>query len=86
MVPVYRAGRQAIKVRFLMALSLVVLALCLWWGIDLTSLVARVPGALHPSNVYQPLGGSDRGYEPLRTARVTAMRPLRATTGGSSFQ
>src|SRR5262245_1976086 len=35
MIPVYRAGRQLIKVRAVMVLSLVVLPLCLWWGLDL---------------------------------------------------
>jgi hypothetical protein len=44
MVPVYRAGRQLIKVRFLMALSLVVLAFCLWWGLDLARTYGLNPG------------------------------------------
>src|SRR2546422_8652147 len=56
------------------------------WGLDPTPLVARVPGALHRTNVYQPLGGSERGYEPLRIARVSAMRPRRAKAWGRCLQ
>src|SRR3954452_25465737 len=44
MVPVYRAGKQLVKVRGLMALSLVVLALCLWWGIHLARTYGASPG------------------------------------------
>ena len=44
MIPVYRAGRQLIKVRFLMGLSLAVLAFCLWWGVDLAQTYGLNPG------------------------------------------
>jgi TMEM70/TMEM186/TMEM223 protein family len=44
MVPVYRAGWQLVKVRALMALSLAVLALCLWWGLDLARTYGLSPG------------------------------------------
>jgi hypothetical protein len=44
MVPVYRAGRQLIKVRALMALSVVVLALCLWWASHLARTYGTSPG------------------------------------------
>jgi hypothetical protein len=40
MIPVYRAGRQLIKVRALMVLSLVLLPLSLWCGLD----IARTHG------------------------------------------
>jgi len=44
MVPVYRAGRQQIKVRALMGLSLAVLAFCLGWGLDLAQTYGLNPG------------------------------------------
>ena len=44
MIPVYRAGRQLIKVRFLMGLSLAVLAFCLWCGVDLAQTYGLNPG------------------------------------------
>src|SRR5262245_12163457 len=58
MVPVYRAGGQLIKVRAVMALSLVVLALFSWWGFDL----ARTDGldeggALAPLPARLAVGG-----------------------------
>ena len=44
MIPVYRAGRQLIKVRLLMVLSLAVLVFCLWWGVDLALTYGLNPG------------------------------------------
>src|SRR5262245_33645065 len=61
MVPVYRAGKQLVKVRGLMALSLVVLAGCLWWGLDLArtyGIREADGGALAPLPVRLAWGGS----------------------------
>src|SRR5436190_20391350 len=44
MIPVYRAGRQLIKVRFLMGVSLAALAFCLGWGVDLARTYGLNPG------------------------------------------
>src|SRR5262249_18836341 len=35
MLPVYRAGRQLIKVRAVMIVALAGLLLCAWWGVEL---------------------------------------------------
>jgi hypothetical protein len=59
MVPIYRAGWQLIKVRVLMIGSLVVLAACLWWGLDLARTYGEneADGALAPLPARLAVGG-----------------------------
>jgi hypothetical protein len=60
MVPVYRAGRQLIKVRALMLLSLIGLVACVWWGQDLAQthgLRETDGGALAPLPERLAVGG-----------------------------
>lgn len=44
MIPIYSAGRQLRKVRFMMFFSLVCAAGCLWWGISLFQTYGLAPG------------------------------------------
>lgn len=44
MTAIYRAGRQLIKVRAIMLLSLVCAALSVWWGIELAQTYGLSPG------------------------------------------